>query len=226
MKKTLITLLIVVLLWGAGYVYWSSQQKPTDTTIATDTTNTQTQPTNDTPAMVDTGSQNTGDVATGEVVDFSVAQNSKIGWKATKAGGEHYGKVNIIDGFMAVQGNHINGGEFTMDMTSITMEDSKNAKLEGEIKNKFFEADKYPTSKFVLTKTEFDGVKTIVYGDLTIKDKTKPIQFPATITYTPDSVHAVASFAIDRQLWDLTVWNGIVNNFLEFNIDLTRQKAF
>jgi polyisoprenoid-binding protein YceI len=68
-------------------------------------------------------------------------------------------------------------------------------------------------------------VKTVIYGDLTIKDKTNPIQFPATVQYENNQVRAVANFAIDRQLWNLTMWNGVVNDYLQFEIDLTRTPA-
>jgi len=47
----------------------------------------------------------------------------------------------------------------------------------------FFDATKYPEMKFVSTKVEKKGKdKYILYGDLTIKDVTKSISFPFTMT--------------------------------------------
>ena len=47
----------------------------------------------------------------------------------------------------------------------------------------FFDAEKYPDMKFVSTKVEKKGKnRYILHGDLTIKDVTKSISFPFTIT--------------------------------------------
>ncbi len=219
MKKALIVLLVLILLWAGGYVYRSSMQKPNDN-IATDTTPTQTATT---PAPAE---ENTNNVANPEnTKSYSVVQGSTINWKATKVGGEHFGTVPVTDGFLSVNDKKIVGGMFTLNMQGIELLDIENEKFENEIKNDFYEAEKFPISKFTITKTEFDGVKTMIFGDLTIKDKTVAIQFPATVQYEENQVRAVASFAIDRQLWGLTMWEWIVNNYLQFEIDLTRTPA-
>lgn len=85
-------------------------------------------------------------------------------------------------------------------MASVQLLDMDNEKLEGEIRNDFFQAPANPTSTFVITKTENQWSGLVVYGDLTIKGVTKAINFPATVTMNGNTVQFTAAFAIDRLL--------------------------
>ena len=71
--------------------------------------------------------------------------------------------------------------QFTAKIESIdTGVDQRNAHLRTA---DFFDAAKYPEMKFVSTKIEKKNKgKYVLYGDLTIKDVTKPISFPFTFT--------------------------------------------
>jgi polyisoprenoid-binding protein YceI len=71
--------------------------------------------------------------------------------------------------------------QFTAKIESIdTGVEQRNAHLRTA---DFFDAAKYPEMKFVSTKIEKKGKgKYILFGDLTIKDVTKPISFPFTFT--------------------------------------------
>ena len=104
-------------------------------------------------------------------------------------------------------------------MTSIADEDltnpEYNAKLIGHLKSPdFFNAEKFPTSTFVITKVEplangANGANATVAGNLTIKDITKPLSFPAKVTVAADGVTAQASgVAIDRTQYDIRYGSG------------------
>jgi polyisoprenoid-binding protein YceI len=110
-------------------------------------------------------------------------------------------------------------------MQSILVLDIDNENFQNEIINSFFEAKQYPTSRFVIKSTEIRDNQTIVIGDLTIKDITQTISFPATITIDGDTVRATAQFAIDKTLRKLNHRDGIVNKFLEFDLNITFNKA-
>ena len=55
------------------------------------------------------------------------SQESKVQWIGKKVTGQHIGIVNIKHGELVVKNGQLEGGTFTIDMTSITSTD-----LEGE----------------------------------------------------------------------------------------------
>ena len=222
-KKALNVGIVVVLVLIAAYAgsqYWS-KQAPKNVYNATETKVTDSALSGTTT----TGNTMSGAAATGEAATYNVVENSTISWKATKPAGAHTGTVNVKDGFLATKGENVVGGEFTLDMTSIKLLDIKNDKFEGEIRDDFFEAPKYQTAKFVITSVQMTEARAIVKGDLTIKDQTHPIEFPVAFVFGGDKIMGVAELAIDRTMWGLNMWEGMVNNFLEFSINLTWNKA-
>ena len=107
---------------------------------------------------------------------------STLLWKGFKPTGSHNGTVKLTSGAMSVSNGLITAGEFVIDMSSITDADGS-ARLDGHLKSAdFFDVEKYPTSKFVVTSSEVKEGKMMVTGNLTIKDVTKSITIPATVT--------------------------------------------
>ncbi|MBL4642803.1 MAG: YceI family protein [Flavobacteriaceae bacterium] len=111
--------------------------------------------------------------------NVNVAESVML-WKGFKPTGSHNGTVKLSSGAMSVS-NGVISGEFVIDMSSIADADGS-TRLEGHLKNAdFFDVEKYPTSKFVITSSEVKDGKVQVTGNLTIKDVTKSITIPATI---------------------------------------------
>jgi polyisoprenoid-binding protein YceI len=107
---------------------------------------------------------------------------SVVLWKGFKPTGSHNGNVKLVSGTMTIENGVIAAGEFVMDMSSITDADGS-TRLEGHLKSAdFFDVEKYPTSKFVVTSSELEEGKVQVTGNLTIKDVTKSITISAIIT--------------------------------------------
>lgn len=114
------------------------------------------------------------------------ASKSKIKWTGRKLTGAHSGDVSVNSGtFSMDEDGLISAGLITLDMTSITVTDIKdaesNADLVGHLKaDDFFGVDKHPEANYKITSSELvkstQGVKTNfkVIGDLTIKGITKP----------------------------------------------------
>ena len=79
-------------------------------------------------------------------------------------------------------------GEFQIDMNSIVVldipsDESSNAKLVRHLKsNDFFNAKNHPFATFKINSSEPNGSKTLVKGDLTIKDITHAVSFLADVT--------------------------------------------
>lgn len=112
---------------------------------------------------------------------------SVINWKGSKPLGTHIGDIKLLEGNMTLTDGKLSGGEFVIDMKSINTLDLQagkgKEKLDGHLKSAdFFDIAKYPTSKFVITKVEDKGEKLHVTGDLTIKDVTKSVTIPATLS--------------------------------------------
>lgn len=230
--RIILIIVILTIAWG-WYVYRTSQQKPTDVMIANVQTGIDTQITTSSTSDVLNASGTidiapTKDDATGANVSdqFSLVQGSVIWWKAGKPTGAHTGTVNFVDGFIRVENNQIVAGEFTADMPTLQMLDFDNPNLLSEIKDKFFEVTKYPIAKFVFTRTFVSGTQTMVEGQLTIKDITNTVTFPANIRYSPTEVIATAQFAIDKNQWGLSMWDNIMNKYLEFTLNIMFQPAF
>lgn len=134
-------------------------------------------------------------------VDLSA---SILNWKGTKPGGAHNGTVALKESSLVVENGKITGGEFIVDMATIKNLDIKSpeygAKLVGHLSNgDFFDVEKFPTSKFVITSVEEKDGKLAVTGNLTIKDVTKSITIPASLTQENGvNVFKSDNFNIDR----------------------------
>ena len=69
----------------------------------------------------------------------------------------------------------------------------------------FFSVEKFPTATLKIKAIDDNNQVT---ADLTIKDITHEIQFPATIAVANDKLTAEADFEIDRSLWDIRYGSG------------------
>lgn len=136
---------------------------------------------------------------TERVVDIDVA-NSEIGWVGAKVTGDHTGGFNTWTGKATLAGVNLKALEFTVDTTSIH---SDNDRLTGHLKSEdFFEVETYPEAKFVSTAiaegSEEEGYTHTVTGNMTIKETTRSISFPARVTKDGDNIVAESEFTLMR----------------------------
>lgn len=137
---------------------------------------------------------------------------SKVIYTGMKAivDSKHTGEVKLKDGFLSFDGDTFKGGEFTIDMATISNTDltdaEYNKKFVGHITSEdFFDVKKFPTSKIVIkSATKDKGDNYTVVADLTIKGKTAPVTFPAVITKKV----ATASITVDRTAHDVKYGSG------------------
>lgn len=143
---------------------------------------------------------------------------SKVTWEGTKPAGAHTGTVDITGGTVTVADGNITGGEFMLDMNSISVTDltgDDKAYLESHLKgttdkNKddFFNVATYPTGKFAITKVTKllgnDEATHMVYGNLTLRDVTKQVGFNANVQMDDQKLVVVTpQFTIDRTEWGI-----------------------
>ena len=157
---------------------------------------------------------------------------SSVEWAGTKPTGDvHTGTVAITEGILATAEGTIAAGNFILDMTQMSvtdegMDEETKAKLLGHLTNSdFFEVEKFPTASFSVTGSTTDSLS----GNLTIKDITKSITVPYTMTTEGNNITASASFSIDRTLWGVKFNSGnffenlgecLIDDAVQFDINL------
>ena len=137
------------------------------------------------------------------------ASKSTINWVGKKVTGEHSGTVNFKDGALVFKGKKVAGGNFTVDMTSLTATDLQGeyqGKLNGHLKaDDFFGTEKFPTAKLAFKKVAVKSANVFtVTADLTIKGITKPVTFDLATTANSAS----AKFMVDRTKYDIKYGSG------------------
>lgn len=139
---------------------------------------------------------------------------STVGWKAAKVTGEHWGKVNISSANLDYQNGRITSGSFEIDMTSITVEDIKdansNAKLTNHLKSDdFFSTEKFNKSSMTITEAKTSNGKDYeIKGNLIIKGISNPVTFPAHVTEEGNKVIATGKITFDRTKYDIKYRSG------------------
>ena len=135
---------------------------------------------------------------------------SEINWTGEYAFyfGGHEGTIDFKEGHFIKTGDLITGGEFIIDMTSISstdIDDPKGRKsLDDHLKNEdFFEVNNFSEAKLTITYVEYETSQKIkVNANLTIKGITKPINFRADLDFNKKQMKT--KFKIDRTLWGIT----------------------
>ena len=148
-------------------------------------------------------------------VDSSI---TTIIWTGFKPTGQHTGTFKVSEGELLINDNTLTGGSFTIDIRTLANQDliqdpENKGKLEGHLKSPdFFDVQKFPTAKFQITSVEAYAADSssrlkdathLVKGNLTLKDSTKNISFPAKLTVDANTASAYADFNIDRTLWGM-----------------------
>lgn len=158
--------------------------------------------------------------------NFTVnTDSSTVKWTAYHKGGlnPRFGTTKTTGTFSVENGN-LASGSLTSDINTLltdtkavdpkASEGKTSADLDGHLKSAdFFDVAKYPTVKFDITKVEdlaagteskTVGANKTVSGNLTIKDKTVNVTFPAKVEITENNVTVDSKFTINRQDWGLT----------------------
>ena len=153
---------------------------------------------------------------------------SKVTYLGKKVTGSHTGEVVVQEGVLNFDAKTFKGGEFTIDMTSINNSDL----TDKEYNKKFvdhmnspdlFDTATHQTAKLVTTKVKkIKGDTYKVTGNLTIKGKTHPVKFDATVT--KDLATAVVAF--DRTKYDIKYgsgkfFQGLGDKMIDDNVQLT-----
>jgi len=136
-------------------------------------------------------------------------QKSSIQWigEYTFYFGGHDGFIEFKEGYFIKTGDAITGGEFVIDMNTMTNTDIKEQEGKDNLMNHlkdpdFFDVKKYPLAKLVITKVEYsDSTHARIEADLTLKGVTKSVNFRAEFMYEEKEMKT--RFKIDRRAWNV-----------------------
>jgi len=178
------------------------------------------------------------------VVDTAV---SSIRFNGFGVGKNHPGYLKLNYGAVAVNRDSISGGSFVINIRSMKMEE-KGKDIEEKLRphllsGDFFNADKFGTATFEITavvpynlekdakKSLVEGANFTISGNLTLKDVTKNITFPARIDLDGNKLNAIANFDIDRRQWqmnygnDKTLGDKFISETVNVKLNLEAMKA-
>jgi len=159
----------------------------------------------------------TNEIIEEDLTIFKVKEDSltSLIWKGSALGKSHFGTVDF-EGSLGLSKGKLLSGLLIFDMRTINTQDlsgKSKEKLDNHLKDKdFFNVKEYPSAQ--LSIKSFDGKNLI--GDLTIKEITREISFPASLDLKSNSIIGKANFSIDRTDYGILYGS---NNFFDLAKD-------
>ena len=152
-------------------------------------------------------------------VDTSRSRIHALGAKVTAT---HAVEFDEWTGSITFTGEDVAAFEVTVQMAGLRADRDR---LTGHLKNEdFFNVEQWPTASFrssaVVAEPGPDGATHKVTGDLTMRDTTKTISFPATVEITDTDVSAKTEFVINRQDFGLA-YPGRPDDLIQDNVAMT-----
>jgi len=165
--------------------------------------------------------------------------NSTVIWTGSKPTGSHTGNVSIKSGYLTFDHGRLVGGNFTIDMTSITCTDiekeSKNKYFVDHLKDEdFFDVTEFPEANLNIKKVKrLNAQEYEMSGEMTIKGITNDLTFTSEVKLTGNSYVAIAKIIVDRTKYGVeyksaNVFKNLGDKFIydeiEFDIFLVSEK--
>jgi rhodanese-related sulfurtransferase len=144
---------------------------------------------------------------------FFDIEKSRLEWIGRNLDNRHFGQLSLLKGELVLVAGRPFSGSIIAAMHSLTNSDlqdpSYRAMLISHLKSDdFFAVERFPTASFTLAEWEShdavfpEALSGIATGELTIKDVSRPVRFPAIIAPQQDgSIKVHAAFDLDRTLW-------------------------
>lgn len=217
MKNTVLGLIAILIIAGAGWWFYQQGGEPTITTFtecaAAGHPVMESYPRQ---CLTPDGRTLVEEVATSTpLIDGAYQINvetSTLNWEGGKTfipGYTDRGGIKLASGQIGIVDGQPATGQVVVDMTSITASETSNesgalSRLVEHLKSDdFFAVATYPTATFSLTGvTAGTGVNQfILTGNLTVRGVTEPIQIPAIITQQNDTVSLVGEATVNRALY-------------------------
>ncbi|MGB6223387.1 YceI family protein [Haloferula sp.] len=161
----------------------------------------------------------------------------RLEWIGRNLINRHYGTVDLSSGHLDFKKGDLTGGCMEFDFKTLKCADLADTELHDVLirhlqDHDFLDVEKHPTGRLVITSSFHVPDATpgspnlMIKAELTLRGKTKPIEFTATGGPGPDGNPAAqAAFSIDRTEWGILYGSGrffdrlaghLVNDLVEF----------
>ena len=143
--------------------------------------------------------------ATPSYAGNKLTPSGSVGFTGAKVTKSHDGSFGSWTGALYLDGETLSGLTVEAQVASLKTDSEK---LDNHLKSAdFFEVDRWPTARFESTAitqgapadSKLQGANATVTGNLTIRDVTKSVSFPAVIEVGAAEVKASTEFFIDRK---------------------------
>lgn len=146
-------------------------------------------------------------------------EKSSIKWVGKKVTGQHDGTLRLKSGTARVEDGKLVGGEFQIDMTTISVRDLEDPKYNKKLtdhlhSNDFFSTDSHPVAVFKINSAEPipnaapAAPNYNVKGTLSVKGITNEVSFPAHVTIQGNEARASGTAVLDRTKWNVRYNSG------------------
>lgn len=172
------------------------------TTVPADSATTEPAATETTTAAA---SDETGAAADGVDGVWNITDESTLGYRVSEVLGgvdtEGAGRTNQVTGTLTIEGTSATAAEFTVDMASVTSDESRR---DGQFRTRIMSTDEFPTSTFVLTApivfggvpAEGESITATATGDLTLRGVTNSVTFEVTAQLSGGKIGVLGSIPI------------------------------
>jgi polyisoprenoid-binding protein YceI len=165
-----------------------------------------------------------------------------VRWVGTTAVKKHNGILKIKDGTFHMKDGRLIGVKTTLDMTSINVEDIKDAGEQKDFNDHmkhadFFNASAFPTGSFEITDNLNNNATpdypNVIIGNLTLKGIAKEVRIPVKAVVEGTKLKITTpGFAINRTDWGINYSSGIIgtakdkliDDYILLNIELEAAK--
>jgi len=118
------------------------------------------------------------------------------------------GRTNGVTGSLILSGSSVNTASFTVDMTSVTSDESRR---DGQFRGRIMSTDQFPTSTFALTSpielsstpAEGETITASATGDLTLRGVTKSVTFEVKARRTGGNLEVNGTIPIAFSEWEI-----------------------
>lgn len=166
-------------------------------------------------SWIDAGYSTTGfgDSKTSQTGIFKIdPERSIVRWIGRNLLNQHNGTIPLKNATIALDKDRLISGSASLDMNRITCDDIEDAPISQMLidhlrTDDFFLVDTYPTADFdLISVTPIESAPSgspnyNVSGTFTLRGKTQPPHFPATLGVNNEVIAFQAQFDFDRVLW-------------------------
>jgi len=136
-------------------------------------------------------------------------EDSLLSWHGARIiASDHTGLVDIKSGNLEVADGVLIGGEFTIDLNTISSDQNLESLVTHLKSDDFFDVATYPEAKLIINSVSPGAGSYLIEADLTIKDITAPIVFEANLAQEGEIMLISAEFSIDRTVWNIRYDSG------------------